>query len=294
LEEKHKVINGVKTRLIEINFLTKNIRQNKFIINRLRIFFFIATTTFVIYESIFSLSFNPIFFFLSILKFTLAFGIILFLGYLAIGERTSLVEINDKSKRKKHMIARMLLALRDIGIVLIILSTIFGIIHLTGLPLTIKENFQIENPGLEFPLDYQPTSLELVLIILIILLLLVSHFTLNYWFFARCIQYLGYNDEKQIFKIKISRALTGFLINALVIGVSLVFIFDDLFVATKFPDFLASWDKYDGVFTENAYIILIFELVLLVLLNTFYIIDGFLANKFRTNFLFSGKLNSDA
>jgi len=58
-----------------------------------------------------------------------------------------------------------------------------------------------------------------------------------------------------------------------------------LFLATKFPDILTSWDKYDRVFTDNTYVILIIELVLILLMNLFCIIDGILASKYRINFI---------
>ncbi|MHA1155870.1 MAG: hypothetical protein ACTSQK_07140, partial [Candidatus Heimdallarchaeota archaeon] len=60
---------------------------------------------------------------------------------------------------------------------------------------------------------------------------------------------------------------------------------DELFISTKFPDILASWDKYDTVFASNPEILLVIELAIIVLLNIFYITDGLLANKFRTNFV---------
>ncbi|MHA1186952.1 MAG: hypothetical protein ACTSSK_08790 [Candidatus Heimdallarchaeota archaeon] len=285
MNEENNLANGEFTRYKEVNFLVNTIPQNKFIINRLRIGYFIATTAFVVFESIFSLSFNPIFFFLSMLKFMVAFSSVLFFGYLVIGNSTHLTKFQDKTTRKKEFVGRILHLLKDIGIMFIILSTIFGIIHITGLPKYIEGNFQTENPALEFPLSYQPISLELVLIILIIITLLLSLFTLNYWIYSRCTQYIGYNEDKKILKLNIPRALIGYCINAIIFGILLTFILDDLFVATKFPDIIASWDKFDTFFASNAYILLIIELTIIVILNSFFIIDGFLANKFRKNFV---------
>jgi len=285
LNEEKNTVTGIKTKYKEISFQVKNIQQNKFIINRLRIGFFIVTTAFVVYESIFSLSFNPLFFFLSMLKFIVAFSTILFLGYIVIGDTNYLSRIQDKSIRKKEVIARILHLMKDVTIMILILSAIYGILYATGLPKYIEANFLAENPTLEFPLRYKPSNIELILIISIIIIQLLSLFNLNYWIYTRGTQYTGYNNEKKILKLKISRAIIGYVINAIIFGILLTFIMDDFFVATKFPDIMASWDKFDAIFTSNAYILLVIELVMILILNLYYIVDGYLANKLRMNFV---------
>lgn len=285
MNEKEKITKSETSTYKEISYSVKTIPQNKYIISRIRIGFSILSIIFIIAESIFALSFNPLFFFLSLFKITLAFSPLLFMVYLAIGTPDAFKKWQKKSTRKNEIISRLLHLFKDVGVILIIPLVIFGLIHLSGLPRYIEANFLEENPGLEFPLNYHPTISELLLIISIIILLLVTHFTMNYWLSLRCTQYIGYNEEKKILKINLKRVLTAFSINAMIFGAFLTFILDDLFVSTKFPDIMASWDKYDTVFASNPEIILVIELVIIILLNIFYIVDGLLANRFRTNFV---------
>ncbi len=269
----------------EISFLVKTIPQNKYIVSRMRIAYLLVTTIFIVAESIFAMSFNPFFFFLSIFKLTLASSSILTIIYLVIGTTKTFEKWQQRSTRNIEIRSRLLHLFKDVGIMLVIPLAIFGLIHLSGLPRNTEFNFLEENPNLEFPLTYHPTISELLLIISIMTLLLVTHFSLNYWLITRCTQYIGYNYERKKLKIKMKRVIIAFLINYIIFGVLLTNILDNLFVSTKFPDILVSWDKYDTVFASNPEIILIIELVIIIFLNVFYITDGLLANKFRTNFV---------
>ncbi|MBN1330894.1 MAG: hypothetical protein JXA54_15590 [Candidatus Heimdallarchaeota archaeon] len=283
--EESSQTNKKITRFKEVNLLIRENPQNKFILNRLRIGYLIITTLYIAGESIFSMSFNPIFFFLSAFKIVVAFSPIIYLGYLVFGRENDLPALREKSTKLKEMNTKFLLLLKDIALLFIIPFALFGIIHLAGLPDYIETNFVAENPGLNFPTNYHPSALELVLLLLIIIFLLLTLYFSSYWLYSRCLQYTGYNTDKKILKIKLSRTVLGYAFNATFFSIFLTFIIDDLFVATKFPGIIASWAKFETIFASNAYILLVIELAFIVALNLFYIIDGFLANKYRKNFV---------
>ncbi len=285
MTEKEQLRNDEYSTNKEISFLLKTIPENKSILNRFRLFALILINILIIPFSMFTSSFNPLLFFLNIFKIISIYTTVFSFIYLAFGDANSIDKWHKKSLRKKEIKGRLLHVLKEACILLMVSSSIFGLIHLSGLPRYIEVNFLEENPGLEFPLNYQPTISELLLIISIITLLLLTQVTLIYWIYSRCAQYKGYNTEKKLRRIDTKRFFICLSIVFIIFGIILTIILDDLFVSTKFPDIMTSWDKYDTVFASNPEIILIIELVIIILLNIFYITDGLLANKFRTNFV---------
>ncbi|MGC9781299.1 MAG: hypothetical protein HZR80_18805 [Candidatus Heimdallarchaeota archaeon] len=285
MSEEEQVEKKEYSTFKEISFLSKSQKQNKYIINRGRIGFIILANIIIIPVSMFTGAFNPILFFLSVFKIILTFSLLFSMIYLAIGDPNSTKNWQVKSTRKNEILGRILHVLKEAGIMLIISGVIFGLFHISGFPKTLEASFLEENPGVLFPLGYIPTTAELLLIIAIILMLLVTQFTLIYWFYSRCTQFTGYNVEKKIQRLNFNRILLGLFVNAAIFGIILTVIFDDLFVATKFPNIMASWSKYETIFSSNPYIILVAELSIIILINVYYIIDGLIANNRRTNFI---------
>ncbi|MHA1463123.1 MAG: hypothetical protein ACTSQ0_08655 [Candidatus Heimdallarchaeota archaeon] len=269
----------------EIGFLIRTVPENKYIIYRYRILSIIVGTIFAIIFSMFITSFSPILFSLNILKVMSLFTTASSFIYLIFGDNNTTENWQSRSSRKSEIIGRMFHVLKEVGLLLLISCLIFGLFHLTGLPRTIEQSFLEENPSLEFPLNYIPTTIELILIISIIVSLLTTQFTLIYWTYSRCAQYKGYIAKKKVRRINFKRFFISLFISGITFFVVLTVFLDELFISTKFPDILASWDKYDTVFASNPEILLVIELAIIVLLNIFYITDGLLANKFRTNFV---------
>lgn len=277
-DQQHSIYN-------EIRFLINTQPENKKILNIARAMFLIISNVLIIPFSMFSGGFNPIYFYFSAIKIILIFGLLFSFIYLAIGTLDSAKLWENTATRKKEICGRILHLLKESLLMLIISSTIFGLFHVSGLPQQLQTDFLIENPGTTFPLSYTPSTIELILIITIVMLLFLTFTNIYFWFYSRCVKFTGYNEKKKILKFNLIRTLLGFLINAQIFVIILPIILDELFIATKFPDILASWDNYDRVFTSNAYILLVIELALIVSLNLFYVIDSILANKYRTNFI---------
>ena len=269
----------------EIRFLINTQPENKYTLNIARVIFLIISNVLIIPFSMFAGGFNPLYFYLNALKHLLIFSLLFSFFYFAVGTLDSAKLWQNRVARKKEIFGRILHLLKESVIMLIVSSIIFVFFHLSGFPKHIAESFLEENPSLTFPLYYYPTNIELVLIIVIISLLFLTIPCIVYWFYSRCTQYTGYNVKKKILKFNLKRALFGFSINAILLSLLLTLFIDELFIATKFPGILASWSKFETVFASNAYILLVIELAFIVVLNLFYLIDGFLANKYRTNFV---------
>jgi len=269
----------------QIRFLLHSQPQNKSLINRARIIMLFFSNVIIIPLSMFSGGFNPIYFFLNALKIILIFSVFFSFFYLVIGNLDSAKLWLNKSTRKKEILGRILHVVKESIILFGVSSGIFALFHISGFPKQLETSFIDENPTLAFPLSYSPTLLELFLLLAIFVSLLLTFFTFSYWLYSRCAQYTGYNEQKKILKFNLKRILIGFAINAFIFSTILAFFFDEFFIATKFPMILARWSKYETIFSSNAYIILVLELVIIVVLNIFYIIDGLIANCRRQNFL---------
>lgn len=228
--------------------------------------------------------FNIYYYFLDILKIVIFFSMSLATVYSIVSDRETYDNWHDRSYRNKDLQGKLVLAVLE-GILFLIVSTlILGIFHLSGFPYEYEQKNFPGDPSTS-PLRFIPSPLEGMLFAFIILLQVVALFTSIYWYYSRCFKVIGFNKYKKIIKIDFIRFMLGLVINMLIWVLSPILL-DNAYFNFIYPDAYPNSHFLEGsIFASQPYLYLLVQLGILVALNLFYIIDGIIANKRRTNFI---------
>ena len=234
----------------------------------------------------FSLSFiigggNLFYYFLDILKIAFVISTSMALMYFAVADREDYENWDQQSYRKKALKEKLLLSLLEGAIFLILASVLLGIVYLIGLPATREQAYLQDHSG-EYPLEYIPSSAEGILYAFIMVIQLISPVVAIYWQYARCMKVIGFDSGKNLFKTE-WWSLLYFLF--IFLWIFFTAFLDYVYFNLLYPDVYPNFNILEGsIFSEQPYLYLILQLVVLVALNLFFLIDGLLANKFRKNF----------
>ncbi|MGC9778856.1 MAG: hypothetical protein HZR80_06395 [Candidatus Heimdallarchaeota archaeon] len=227
--------------------------------------------------------FNVYYYFLDILKIVIFVSIIMATAYFIVGDKETYDNWHDRSYRNKDLQGKLVLAVLE-GILFLIVSTaILGLFHLSGFPYKYEQKYFPGDPSTS-PLRFIPSPLEGMLFAFIIVLQVVALFTSIYWYYSRCWKVIGFNEKKKVIKID-SKFLIGFIINVLIWVLSTIQL-DNAYFNFIYPDTYPNFHFLDSsIFSSQPHLYLLVQLGLLVVFNLFYIIDGIIANKRRTNFI---------
>ncbi len=253
-----------------------------------RIGLYILCIIIVFYFSMASGFFNIYYYFLGILKTVIAFSILMAVGYFIVSDRETYKETynnwHDSTYRNKDIQGKLMLAVIEGLLFLVISTVIFGLFYLSGFPYDHEQKHFPGDTG-RSPLRFSPSQIEGVLFAFIIFLHVVALFTSIYWIYARCFKVIGFNKYKKIIFLDIKRLVFLIIGNFLFWNFSSLFL-DHVYFNFIYPDAFANFHFLDdSLFASKPYLYLIMQLGILVAVNLFYIIDGTIANKYRTNFI---------
>ncbi|RLI68333.1 MAG: hypothetical protein DRP02_02150 [Candidatus Gerdarchaeota archaeon] len=227
--------------------------------------------------------FNIFYFFLDILKIAFFYLIFMATAYFIVSDKETYDNWHDRSYRNKDLQGKLILSVIEGVLFLIISTAILGLFYLSGFPYEYEQSSFPGDPSTS-PLRFIPSPLEGILFAFIIVLQVVVLFTSIYWYYSRCFKVIGFNKYKKIIKIDY-RFLIALFINVLIWGLLTVFL-DNAYFNFIYPDAYPNFHFLDGsIFSTQPFLYLLVQLGLLVTINLFYIIDGILANKRRTNFI---------
>ncbi len=228
--------------------------------------------------------FNVYYYFLDILKIVIFFSMVMATAYFIAGDKEMYINWHDRSYRNKVLQGKLVLAVLEGMLFLIVSTAILGIFYLSGFPYDYEQK-HFPGDASTSPFRFSPSSLEGLLFAFIILLQVVALFTSIYWYYNRCWKVTGFNKYKKIIKIDLIRGLVPLIINMLIWGLFLVLL-DHVYFNFIYPEAYPNFHFLDGsIFSTQPYLYLFVQLGLLVAINLFYIIDGIIANKRRTNFI---------
>ena len=266
----------------QTRIIIKSEKKMKEHIMKFRIYYLAIHILFIAIFSLILVSFNIFFFFISFLKYLILYSLSLSTIYLLIADRETAENWQNRSKRNENLKGKIIHLLIE-GFILLLLSLlILGIIYLTGYPRKADEmDLDLGSDGILSRL-YIPTSMEAILIVSIIILLLLSLFTTVFWFSSRCIIIKSYYTKKKMMNIKFKRMIFSLIINWIIWGILFPIFLDLSFFNAKFPWIFHIRFPFEKFFEQSPYFLLLIQLVILVLLNLFYIIDGIIANRKKT------------
>ncbi|MGC9778857.1 MAG: hypothetical protein HZR80_06400 [Candidatus Heimdallarchaeota archaeon] len=228
--------------------------------------------------------FNVYYYFLDILKIVIFVSIIMATAYFIVGDKEMYVNWHDRSYRNKDLQGKLVLAVLEGMLFLIVSTAILGIFYLFGFPYEYEQKNFTGGPSTS-PLRFIPSPLEGMLFAFIIVLQVVALFTSIYWYYSRCWKVIGFNKYKKVIKIDLIRSMSGLTINVLIWALSPIQL-DNAYFNFIYPDAYPNFHFLDSsIFSSQPHLYLLVQLGLLVALNLFYIIDGIIANKRRTNFI---------
>ncbi|NHJ87605.1 MAG: hypothetical protein FK734_19245 [Asgard group archaeon] len=273
----------IKSTIKRTKFLikTSDYWKRKLIKFRISLYVILIIVAFVC--SMVTGNFNAYFYFLDIFKVVIFCALLWASAYFIVADKETFENWNNPSFRKKDLLGKLVLAAFE-GIIFLLISTIiFAIFRFSGFPYQyVTEHF----PGgaTASPLRYTPSVIDGILIAGIIILQIITIFSSIYWYYARCWKIIGFNEEKKIIKISL-RFLIGLIINISFWMFSTV-ILDQVYFNFIYPEAYPNFHLLENsIFATKPYLFLILQLVSIILLNIFYVIDGIVANKRRTNFI---------
>lgn len=280
------LLTNVITRIKHIRF---ELKQNARVRNRLwkgrigcYILFFV-----VAFASAISWGYsNPFYYFLDIVKVVMIFTIVISCGYLVVLDKASAFKWQDPTVRNVDIFAKIVLSIFEGMLFFVVSTAIYGLLFLTKIPFTAEQTYLEEFGGVS-PLRYIPTPIEAFLYISCILLTLLALITSVYWVYSRGVKIVGYNDEKNCPFLDIFRIFPVVFINYPIWAMLLICFFGDVtYHSLLFPNAHPNFYFLDNsIFASQPQLFLLVQLGLLVALNFFYILDGFLANQRRKNFV---------
>ncbi len=261
---------------------TSDYWKKKFL--RFRIVFYILCIIIVFYFSMALGAFNVYYYFLGILKTVIFFSLFMASGYFFVSDRETYDNWHNRSYRNKALLGKLVLAVLE-GLLFFVFSTvIFGIFYLIGFPYDLEQK-HFPGDSSTSPLRFSPSQIEGVLFVIIILLQVVALFTSIYWYYNRGFKVVGFNKYKKISIQDFKRFMCTLLINLLFWNFIPLFS-DHVYFNFIYPDAFPNFHFLDdSFFASKPYLYLVLQLGILVAVNLFYIIDGIIANKRRTNFI---------
>ncbi|MFW9921810.1 MAG: hypothetical protein ACFFDW_00785 [Candidatus Thorarchaeota archaeon] len=253
----------------------------KFLKFRIGIYFVGLFTVFVF--SIATGLSNIYYFLLDIPKLVIFFSITVATAYFVVLDKEQYEKWHERSFRKINLQGKLLLTIIE-GLIFFLVSLILlGIIYFSGFPTYYEtKNFsELESN----PLRFVPSTLEGILFAIIISLQIIALFTSINWYYARCWKIIGFNEQKKVIKIASYRMIVSFFITVLIWCLSSIFL-DHAYFNFIYPDVYPNFHFLDNsIFSSQPSLYLYVQLGFLVLINLFYLIDGILANKLRTDFI---------
>jgi len=223
------------------------------------------------------------YYFLDILKIVIFFSMIMATAYFVVGDKEMYDNWHESSYRNEDLLGKLVLTVLEGVLFLIVSSAILGIFYLSGFPYDYEQKYFLGGPSTS-PLRFSPSLLEGLLFAFIIFLQVISFFISIYWYYSRCFKIIGFNEYKKVIKLDY-KFLIALLINGSIWVLSTIFL-DHVYFNFIYPDAYPNFHFLDGsIFSTQPYLYLLVQLGILVALNLFYIIDGIIANKRRTNFI---------
>ncbi len=244
---------------------------------------------YILLFSIFNSSFNFYFFFLNIFKVFVFVVVCYTLVYVLLDEYKIVAKWMEPEARNKISRGKWLFALIEASKVFIPSCIILLIMNLTNFVAGIENRFIENNPGALSPFSYSPNIIEGVLIGVIILLSLIMIFTAPYWSVARFFTITGYLHDKKVVKAKGKPFIFALLFQLLPL-ILFTIVLDRMFVEIKHGDIYSHWGNLFNLLEGRAYIALIIQASLLLVLNLIYFFDGWRLMKKRENFVDSDYL----
>ncbi len=185
----------------------------------------------------------------------------------------------DKKQRKSIFVGKWLLSLREVTIKVILPSIcILLFFHLSGYVKKLEENFMLQHPLNPSPFAYTPLVIEGVLIIVIVLLQLGLVYLFPFWGIARFFTIKRYNFKKDLFEENTIRPnLLPMLILLFVINIlTLIYLIslERAFLIIKHGDIHNNYETLYPILKDQAYLILLAEALLLLIMNIFFFFDG--------------------
>ena len=199
--------------------------------------------------------------------------------YLLMVDRQTAENWQDRSNRNKNLKGKFLHLAIDGSLLFVVSLLVLGIMYLTG---TTRKMDDVEislGSGGILTRTYIPHSIEAILIGSLITILLLSIFTTIFWFYNRCMVINSYSTKKKMMNAEPKRMIFCLVINWIIWGILLPILLDLAFLNVKFPWNFPVHFLFEKAFEQNPYYILLIQLVVIILLNLFYIIDGIVANR---------------
>ncbi len=234
---------------------------------------------FIIIFSMIMVSFNIFFFIISFLKYLILYCLSMSTIYLLMVDRKTAENWQDRSNRNKNLKGKFLHLAIDGSLLFVVSLLVLGIMYLTG---TTRKMDDVEislGSGGILTRTFIPHSIEAILIGSLITILLLSIFTTIFWFYNRCMVITSYSTKKKMMNAEPKRMIFCLVINWIIWGILLPILLDLAFLNVKFPWNFPVHFLFEKAFEQNPYYILLIQLVVIILLNLFYIIDGIVANR---------------
>lgn len=253
--------------LKQMRIYLKNRLEFKKIIYPIRIFILFFLILFG-----FSWSHVNIYFYLfSFSKILIVFGVCLFTIYFITDKKDALEYWKIPNRRKELVKSKCLYSFIEIIIIFSTCLIIYFILYISGGIKYWDEKFG--GDGTSLVSFYQPNIWEGLAIGVVFILTLSAVWAAMYWFVGRFIQIEGYNEERQIVKIKLSKFLMCMGILVLIFwlifgGIDLAYIriltggsFEGIIVIKNLLEPIVHW-------------IPLIEVPFLIFLNAIFYIDG--------------------
>jgi hypothetical protein len=247
----------------------------------------------LVYILLFSMvngSFNFYYFFMNIFKVISFIVVIYTMVYVLFDEHEILAKWNEKKDRHKVFTGKWLYALIQSAIVFVPSCIILLIINLSNFASSLENNFLLDNPGALSPFSYTPDIIEGILIGLIILLSLLMIFTAPYWSVARFFTIIGYLHPKKTVKVKSKPFIFALLFQMFPL-ILFTIVLDGMFVEIRHGDIYNHWGNLFTLLEGRAYIVLLIQMSLLLIMNLVYFLDGRRLMKKRENFIELEEIN---
>jgi len=265
----------------ETRFIIKSKKELKARLMQFRIYVSLLHFLFIAIFSISIVSFNIYLFFISFLKYLILYSLTLSTIYLLIVNQETAEKWHERSTRNTNLKGKIFALLIEGTILLALSLLMFGIVYLSG------TYNKVDQMDLDFGSNvisrlFAPVSIEAVFYALTIAFLILSYFTSIFWFSARCIKCTSYFSRKGLLNTNSKSMYVGLIINWIILGILLP-IFLDLgyFFAKSYWLIHISYPLKE-IYEQNPYLPLLIQLVVIVLLNFYYVIDGVVANRKKT------------
>ncbi|MHA1815855.1 MAG: hypothetical protein ACTSX1_07600, partial [Candidatus Heimdallarchaeaceae archaeon] len=228
---------------------------------------------------------NLYFFFLSISPFILAYIFNFSIIYLVVDDYNIINRWSERKSRIDIFKGKVILSMIEGLFLLLVSLAILGFCYLINFPQSLDTNYRANNEGLESPFSYQPSVIDSLLLFIIIALSIVAIFSSIYWLYMRFTQITGYNSTKKILRLKKSRISVGWLVQSAIWFFIIPILCNILFIDICYPELSESWSVLKQWYSDSPYLILVFQIILILFINIFTFIDGIYANRHRKNFV---------